>query len=174
MLWRTAPHAQDSWNIKRRFRIIQFINLSYFLRCMAKKQREGNAQEIQPQIQSQESKVIPLSNDEKELISAAVRLALAKVRKHAIMVTIHTLTKHVYMMLPLNIDVETLKQYVKEQVKHRIVVLEDRIGSDELKVEAVLLYDSIEELIEALKQKKVEISIKVIDAGLDSVEVYRK
>jgi len=161
---RTAPHAQDSWSIKRRFQVIQFAILLGFLRCMAKEQKNdvNTLQEI-PQ---------PLSNEEKELIEAALKLVLAK-RRNAIMITIPTLAKHIQMMLPYNIRVDAIAEYVKERLKDRLTTLQDRIGNDELKIEAVRLYDNIEQLIEAFKQRKIDTTIKLIDSSLDSVEDYK-
>ncbi len=131
---------------------------------MAKKQKNdvNTLQEI-PQ---------PLSNEEKELIEAALKLVLAK-RRNAIMITIPTLAKHIQMMLPYNIRVDAIAEYVKERLKDRLITLQDRIGNDELKIEAVRLYDNIEQLIEAFKQRKIDTTIKLIDTSLDSVEDYK-
>ncbi len=114
----------------------------------------------------------PLSNEEKELIEAALKLVLAK-RRNAIMITIPTLAKHIQMMLPYNIRVDAIAEYVKERLKDRLTTLQDRIGNDELKIEAVRLYDNIEQLIEAFKQRKIDTTIKLIDSSLDSVEDYK-
>jgi hypothetical protein len=138
---------------------------------MAKKQKN---QEVELRPQETQPTVRELTNEEKELIQSALRLVIAKRRRGAIMVTIPTLTKHIQLMLPFNIDTKTLMEYVKaELVKYRFVTLQDRIGNDELKIEAILLYDNIEQLIEEFKQKKIDTIIKLIDAGLDSVEDYK-
>jgi hypothetical protein len=133
-----------------------------------KKQEEATPQEI-PQPIRQE-----LSDEEKELIKAATRLALAKRRKGAIMVTLPTLTKQIEMMLPLNIDFKMLMGYVRELVKDKITTLHDRIGEDILKIEAVLLYSSIEELLEEFQKKHIDVTIKIVDAGLDSIADYKQ
>jgi hypothetical protein len=114
----------------------------------------------------------PLSNEEKELIEGALKLVLAK-RRNAIMITIPTLAKHIQMMLPYNIRVDAIAEYVKERLKDRLTTLQDRIGNDELKIEAVRLYDNIKQLIEAFKQRKIDTTIKLIDSSLDSVEDYK-
>ena len=139
---------------------------------MAKKQK--NEEVNTPQEVPQPTVKQELTNEEKELIKAAMRLALAKRRRNAIMVTVATLAKHIQLMLPFSIDVKTLKEYIKAELKdYKFVTLQDRIGNDELRIEAILLYNNIEQLIEEFKQQKIDSIIKLVDAGLDSVEDYK-
>jgi aryl carrier-like protein len=138
---------------------------------MAKKQKneEVNTETPQPTVRE-------LTNEEKELLQSAVKLVIAKKRRTAIMVTLVTLAKHVELLLPYNINMKTLIEHIKAEVakNYKIITLHDRIGEDTLHVEAVLLFNTIEELIDEFKQQKVDSIIKLIDAGLDSVEVYKK
>jgi hypothetical protein len=121
---------------------------------MAKKQKN---QEVELRPQETPQAVRELTNEEKELIQSALKLAIAKRRRGAIMVTIPTLIKHIQLMLPFNIDTKTLMEYVKAELvkEYRFVTMQDRIGNDELKIEAIPLYDNIEQLIEEFKQKKL-------------------
>jgi hypothetical protein len=138
---------------------------------MAKKQKNEEV-ELRPPETPQPRQ---LSNEEKELVNAAIKIAIAKRRRSAIMVTLVTLVKHVQLMLPFNIDTKTLMEYVKaELVKdYKLITLQDRIGNDELRIEAILLYNNIEQLIEEFKQRKIDTIIKVVDASLDTVEDYK-
>lgn len=166
MPWRTALHTQKH---KTPFHIIHFIVVLGFSRCMAKK--EKNEEVYTPQEAPQ------LSNEEKELIKAAMILALAKRRRSAIMVTIPTLAKHIeLLLLPFNIDTKTLMEYIKTELakNYRLITLKDGIGNDVLLIEAVLLHNSIEELIEEFQKKKVDATIKIVDAELDSVSDYKQ
>ncbi len=135
---------------------------------MVKKQKNEEV-ELRPQ------ETRELTNEEKELIRAAVKLVIAKKRRGAIMVTLVTLAKHVELMLPFSIDMKTLIEYIKEVVKdYKIISIHDRIGNDTLNIEAVMLFNTIEELIDEFKQQKVDSTIKVIDAGLDTIEIHKK
>jgi aryl carrier-like protein len=137
---------------------------------MAKKQKNQEV-ELRPQ-----EPVRELTNEEKELIRSAVRLVIAKRRRGAIMITLVTLAKHVELLLPFAIDTKTLIEYIKaELVKdYKLITLQDRIGNDMLHIEAVLLFNTIEELISEFKQQKVDTIIKLIDASLDSIELYKQ
>jgi hypothetical protein len=140
---------------------------------MAKKQKN---QEVELRPQETRPTVKELTNEEKELIQSAVKLVIAKRRRGAIMITLVTLAKHVELLLPFNIDMKTLIEHIKAEVakNYKIITLHDRIGEDMLNVEAVLLFNTIEELIDEFKQQKVDSIIKLVDAGLDSVEVYKQ
>jgi len=132
---------------------------------MAKKEEVNTLQETQPII----------SNEEKELIDAALKIAIAKKRKDALAVTLVTLAKHIQMTAPYD-DLKTIIEYIRGEItksyKFKIVTIHCRIGNDTFPVEVVLLYNSIEELIEALQKKKVNATIKIVDTELDSVLDY--
>jgi hypothetical protein len=149
---------------KHRFRIIQFIVLLGFLGYMAEK------------VKNQEINTPQLTSEEKELINAAMVLAVAQRRKGAIAITLNTLAKHIETMLPKSIDINEIKKYIKAELakKYKIVVISDRIGNDQLQVEVVLLYSDVNEVLEAFRNGNVYPTIKVVDAGLDSVEDYKK
>jgi len=119
---------------------------------MARKQKneEVNTPQETPQPKQE------LSNEERELVKAALKLALAERCKNAIMITIATLAKHIQLLLPFNIDTKTLMEYIKAELAkdYKLITLLDRIGNEELRIEAVLL------------------SYDMIDASLDSVEDY--
>ncbi len=137
---------------------------------MAKKQK--NEVELRPQETPQPRQ---LSNEEKKLISSAIKLAIAKRRRGAIAVSLVTLAKHVDLLLPFNIDMKTLIEHIKAEVpKDRIITIQDRIGNDTISVEVLLLYTTLEELIEEYKQRKTDSIIKIIDAGLDSIQDYKQ
>ena len=133
---------------------------------MAKKEEVNTLQETQPII----------SNEEKELIEAALKIAIAKKRKDAVAVTLVTLAKHIQMIAPIDDDLKTIIEYIRGEItksyKLKIVTIHCRIGNDMFPVEVVLLYNSIEELIEALQKKKVNATIKIVDTELDSVLDY--
>lgn len=133
---------------------------------MAKKEEVNTLQETQPII----------SNEEKELIDAALKIAIAKKRKDALAVTLVTLAKHIQMIAPIDDDLKTIIEYIRGEItksyKLKIVTIHCRIGNDTFPVEVVLLYNSIEELIEALQKKKVNATIKIVDTELDSVLDY--
>ena len=132
---------------------------------MVKKEEVNTLQETQPII----------SNEEKELIDAALKIAIAKKRKDALAVTLVTLAKHIQMTAPYD-DLKTIIEYIRGEItksyKLKIVTIHCRIGNDTFPVEVVLLYNSIEELIEALQKKKVNATIKIVDTELDSVLDY--
>ncbi|MFZ8837625.1 MAG: hypothetical protein ACO2PM_01555 [Pyrobaculum sp.] len=133
---------------------------------MAKKEEVNTLQETQPII----------SNEEKELIDAALKIAIAKKRKDALAVTLVTLAKHIQMIASIDDDLKTIIEYIRGEItksyKLKIVTIHCRIGNDMFPVEVVLLYNSIEELIEALQKKKVNATIKIVDTELDSVLDY--
>jgi len=138
---------------------------------MAKKQKNQEV-ELRPQETPQ---LRELTNEEKELIRSAIKLAIAKRRRGAIAVSLVTLAKHVDLLLPFNIDMKTLIEHIKAEVpKDRIITIYDRIGNDTMPVEALLLYATLEELIEEYRQQRTDSIVKVVDAGLDSIEDYRK
>lgn len=117
-----------------------------------------------------------LSNEEKELVNAAIKIAIAKRRKDALAVTLVTLAKHIQMTAPVNADLKTIIEYIRGEItkNYKIVTIQDKIGSDVLPIEVVLLHNSIEELIEEFQRKKVDATIKIVDAGLDSVSDYKQ
>jgi hypothetical protein len=136
---------------------------------MVKKQKNQEV-ELRPQETPRE-----LTNEEKELIRGAVKLAIAKRRRSAIVVSLVTLVKHVDLLLPFNIDMKTLIEHIKAEVpKDRIITIYDRIGNDTIPVEALLLYATLEELIEEYRQRRTDSTVKIVDASLDSIEDYRK
>jgi len=110
-----------------------------------------------------------------ELIRAATRLAIAERRRGAIAVTLNTLAKQIEMMLPKSIDINEIKKYVKEELanKYKITIINDKIGNDQLQVEVVLLYNTMEELLDAVKNQAIDLTIKVIDASLDTIADYK-
>ena len=132
---------------------------------MAKKEEVNTLQETQPII----------SNEEKELIDAALKIVIARKRKDAVAVTLVTLAKHIQMTAPYD-DLKTIIEYIRGEItksyRLKIVTIHCRIGNDTFPVEVVLLYNSIEELIEALQKKKVNATIKIVDTELDSVLDY--
>jgi pimeloyl-CoA synthetase len=137
---------------------------------MAKKQKEEvNTPQETPQ------PIRQLSNEEKELVNAALKIAIAKRRKDALAVTLVTLAKHIQMLLPFSVDTKTIIEYIRAELakSHKLITLNDRVGGDVLSVEAVLLYNTIDELIEEF-QKKVDATIKIVDAGLDSIADYKQ
>ena len=86
-----------------------------------------------------------------------------------------TLAKHVDLLLPFSIDMKTLIEHIKAEVpKDRIITIYDRIGNDTTLVEALLLYATLEELIEEYKQRRTDSIVKVVDAGLDSIQDYKQ
>jgi phosphopantetheine adenylyltransferase len=117
-----------------------------------------------------------LSDVEKELVNAAIKIAIAKRRKDALAVTLVTLAKRIQMVAPVNADLKTIIEYIRGEItkNYKIVTIHDRIGNDVLPIEVVLLHNSIEELIEEFEKKKVDAMIKVIDAGLDSITDYKQ
>jgi aryl carrier-like protein len=116
-----------------------------------------------------------LTNEEKELIRGAIKLTIAKRRRGAIAVSLVTLAKHVDLLLPFSIDMKTLIEHIKAEVpKDRIITIYDRIGNDTIPVEALLLYATLEELIEEYKQRRTDSIVKVVDAGLDSIQNYKQ
>jgi len=117
-----------------------------------------------------------LSNEEKELVNAAIKIAIAKRRKDALAVTLVTLAKHIQMTAPVNADLKTIIEYIRGEItkNYKIVTIQDKIGSDVLPIEVVLLHNSIEELIEEFQRKKVDATIKIVDAGLGSVSDYKQ
>jgi aryl carrier-like protein len=145
---------------------------------MAKKQKEEV--ELKPQteveLRLQETpQPGELTNEEKELIRGAIKLAIAKRRRGAIAVSLVTLAKHVDLLLPFSVSLETLIEYIKAEVpKDRIITTYDRIGNNTIRVEALLLYVTLEELIEEYKQRRTDSIVKVVDAGLDSIQDYKQ
>ena len=145
---------------------------------MAKKQKEEV--ELKPQteveLRLQETpQPGELTNEEKELIRGAIKLAIAKRRRGAIAVSLVTLAKHVDLLLPFSVSLETLIEYIKAEVpKDRIITTYDRIGNNTIRVEALLLYVTLEELIEEYKQRRTDSIVKVVDAGLDSIQNYKQ
>jgi hypothetical protein len=138
---------------------------------MAKKQKEEvNTPQETPQ------PIRQLSNEEKELVNAAIKIAIAKRRKDALAATLVTLAKHIQMTAPVNADLKTIIEYIRGEItkNYKIVTIHDKIGSDVLPIEVVLLHNSIEELIEEFQKKKVDATIKIVDAGLDSVSDYKQ
>ncbi len=137
---------------------------------MAREQKEEV--ELRPQETPQPRQ---LSNEEKELINAAIKIAIAKRRKDALAVTLVTLAKHVQMTAPVNADLKTIIEYIRGEItkNYKIVTIHEKIGNDVLPIEVVLLHNSIEELIEEFQKKKVDATIKIVDAGLDSVSDYK-
>jgi aryl carrier-like protein len=138
---------------------------------MAKKQKEEvNTPQETPQ------PIRQLSNEEKELINAAIKIVIAKRRRDALAVTLVTLAKHIQMTAPVNADLKTIVEYIRGEIaKHyKIVTIHDKIGNDVLPIEVVLLHNSIEELIEEFQKKKVDTIIKVVDASLDSIQDYKQ
>jgi hypothetical protein len=136
---------------------------------MAKKQKqEVNTETPQP--------VRELSNEEIELLRSALKLVIAKKRTNSLAVTLVTLAKHVQLLLPFSVDPKTLIEYIREELakSHKLITVRDRIGEDMLPVEAVLLYNTIDELIGEFQKKKVDATIKIVDAGLDSVSDYKQ
>jgi len=133
---------------------------------MAKKEEVNTLQETQPII----------SNEEKELIDAALKIVIARKRKDAVAVTLVTLAKHIQMIAPIDDDLKTIIEYIRGEItksyKLKIVTIHCRIGNDTFPVEVVLLHNSVEELIEALQKKKVNATIKIVDTELDSVLDY--
>jgi hypothetical protein len=142
-----------------------------FLRCTAKIQKEEvNTPQETPQ------PIRQLSDEEKELLNAAIKIAIAKRRKEALAATLVTLAKHIQMTAPVNADLKTIIEYIRGEItkNYKIVTIQDKIGSDVLPIEVVLLHNSIEELIEEFQKKKVDATIKIVDAGLDSVSDYKQ
>jgi len=140
---------------------------------MAKKQKNQEVN-VSPQ-ETPQPTVRELTNEEKELLQSALKLVIARRRRGAIMITLATLAKHVELLLPFSVDTKTLMEYIKELVKdYKLITLQDRIGNDELRIEAILLYNNIEQLIEEYKQRKVDTIIKLIDTSLDSIELYKQ
>jgi aryl carrier-like protein len=135
---------------------------------MAKKQKE--------EVNTPQETPRQLSNEEKELVNAAVKIAIAKRRKDALAVTLVTLAKHIQMTAPVNADLKTIIEYIRGEItkNYKIVTIHDKIGNDVLPIEVVLLHNSIEELIEEFQKKKVDATIKIVDAGLDSVSDYKQ
>ena len=117
-----------------------------------------------------------LSDEEKELVNAAIKIAIAKRRKDALAVTLVTLAKHIQMTAPVNADLKTIIEYIRGEItkNYKIVTIQDKIGSDVLPIEVVILHNSIEELIEEFQRKKVDATIKIVDAGLGSVSDYKQ
>jgi hypothetical protein len=140
---------------------------------MAKKQK--NEEVNTPQEVPQPTVKQELTNEEKELIKAAMILTIAERRKGAIAVTLNTLAKRIEMMLPKSIDINEIKKYVKEELanKYKITIINDKIGNDQLQVEVVLLYNTMEELLDAVKNQAIDLTIKVIDASLDTIADYK-
>ncbi len=139
---------------------------------MAKKQKneEVNTPQETPQA------VRELTNEEKELLRSALKLVIAKRRTSSLAITLVTLAKHVQLLLPFSVDTKTIIEYIRAELakSHRLITLHDRIGGDILPVEAVLLYNTIDELIEEFQKKKVDATIKIVDAGLDSIADYKQ
>jgi hypothetical protein len=135
---------------------------------MAKKQKN---QEVNISPQETPQVVRELTNEEKELLQSALKLAIAKRRPSSIAITLVTLAKHIQLLLPFSVDTKTIIEYIRAELakSHKLITLHDRIGGDILPVEAVLLYNTIDELIEEFQKKKVNATIKIVDAGLDSV-----
>ncbi len=138
---------------------------------MAKKQKNEEV-ELRPQEAPQPRQ---LSNEEKELVNAAIKIAIAKRRRDALAVTLVTLAKHVQMMAPVNADLKTIIEYIRGEIakNYKIVTIHDKIGNDVSPIEVVLLHNSIEELLEEFQKKKVDAMIKIVDAGLDSIADYK-
>ena len=117
--------------------------------------------------------VSELTNEEKELLQSALKLVIAKRRQSSFAVTLVTLAKHVQLLLPFSADTKTITEYIRAELakSHKLITLHDRIGGDILPVEAVLLYGTLEELIQEFQKKKIT-TIKIVDAELDSISDY--
>jgi hypothetical protein len=139
---------------------------------MAKKQKNEEV-ELRPPETPQPRQ---LSNEEKELVNAAIKIAIAKRRKDALAVTLVTLAKHIQMVAPVNVDLKTIIECIRDEItkNYKIVTIHDKIGNDVLPIEVVLLHNSIEELLEEFQKKKVDATIKIVDAGLDSIADYKQ
>jgi hypothetical protein len=114
-----------------------------------------------------------LSSEEKELINVAIKIAIAKKRKDTVAVSLVTLAKNIQMLIPIA-DLKTIIEYLKTELpkSYRLITLHDKIGEDTLTIEVVLLYNTIDELIE--KNKMINAPIKIIDTELDSVSDYKQ
>jgi hypothetical protein len=134
---------------------------------MAKKQKNQEVN-VSPQ-ETPQPTVRELTNEEKELLQSALKLVIAKRRPSSLAITLVTLAKHVQLLLPFSVDTKTIIEYIRAELakSYKLITLHDRIGGDILPVETVLLYNTIDELIEEFQKKKV-------DAGLDSIEDYRE
>jgi hypothetical protein len=110
-----------------------------------------------------------LTNDE---LKCAIKLAIAKRRRSAIAVTVMTLAKEIHMWLPY-IDIKTIIDHIKTEVKDRIITIYSRIGEDTIAVDVVMLYGSLEELMEEFKQQRTELTVKIVDAELDTIWDYK-
>jgi hypothetical protein len=140
---------------------------------MAKKQKN---QEVNVSPHETPQVVRELTNEEKELLQSALKLVIAKRRPSSLAITLVTLAKHVQLLLPFSVDTKTIIEYIRAELakSHKLITLHDRIGGDILPVEAVLLYNTIDELIEEFQKKKVDATIKIVDAGLDAVSDYKQ
>jgi hypothetical protein len=135
---------------------------------MAKKQKNQEVN-VSPQETPQPTE---LTNEEKELIQSALKLVIAKIRKRSLAITLVSLAKHVELLLPFSVDIEYIRAELAKS--YRLITLHDRMGEDILKIEVVLLYSSIEELLEEFQKKRVDVIIKIVDTSLTSIADYKQ
>jgi hypothetical protein len=100
----------------------------------------------------------------KELIRSAVRLATARRSRGALMVSVPTLLKQVQLLYPFNIDTE-MTEFIKSEIAKNYKVA--KIKRDGEEIEVVLLYNNMDEVLEAYANGRIDTIVKVVDTSLD-------
>jgi hypothetical protein len=124
---------------------------------MAKKQQDLPPQET-PQTQQPEETI--------ELVKAALRLVISSKRTHTVMTTMNAIIHSVALLLPPpHKNREVIENAIKNEMKN-FKKFTIPVGDG---IEVVVLYSSIEELVEAAKQGLIDQSATVLDTNISQV-----
>jgi len=124
---------------------------------MAKKQQDLPPQET-PQTQQPEETI--------ELVKAALRLVISSKRTHTVMTTMNAIIHSVALLLPPpHKNREVIENVIKNEMKN-FKKFTIPVGDG---IEVVVLYSSIEELVEAVKQGLIDPSATVLDTNISQV-----
>jgi len=105
------------------------------------------------------------------ITSAILRTVIEEEKQRAIAVTLNTLAKRIKEKVPIDADVATIKNHIRDEIKkcHKLITLHEKMGDKTLQIEIVILY-SIEELLFRYRTNKMQ--LKGIDAELDTLWDY--
>jgi hypothetical protein len=126
---------------------------------MAKKQKN---QDVPPQetLQTQQ-----ITEETIELVKAALRLVISSKRTHTVMTTTNAIIHSVALLLPPpHKNREVIENVIKNEMKNFKFTIPVGDG-----IEVVVLYSSIEELVEAVKQGLIDPSATVLDTNISQV-----
>jgi hypothetical protein len=125
---------------------------------MAKK--TNNQKAVPTQIEQPQQETKQLSNEFDELVKAALKLVIANKRRYTIFTTKDAVIHSIALLLPSLPDRKVIEDVVKKELKIVPLHVNDKT------VELVVLYNSIEELLDAMKQGRLIDKTTIFDENI--------